>query len=213
MKHEWRKKEKDLYLPKAKPTLITIPKLTYFSISGEGNPNSAAFGQAVGALYAVSYSVKTSPKKGLQPDGYFDYTVYPLEGFWSLNERGITAYQTGQTFDKEDLTFKVMIRQPDFMTEQFAEETIQRVTESKPNPYNERIQFESIEEGLCLQMLHIGPYDTEHETFQKMAAYCDENKLKRLSPTHKEIYLSDPRKSAPEKNKTVLRFPVAYTDD
>lgn len=208
MKHEWRKAEKELYLPKTIPTLVEVPKLNYFTIEGAGNPNGPAFSEVVGALYAMSYGVKMAPKKGIIPEGYYEYTIYPLEGFWSLNEVGIAQFKSENRFDKKDLIFKLMIRQPDFVTAEFAKETIERVSQSKPNSYNEKICFEAIDEGLCLQLVHVGSYDTEPESFQKMADYCQENQLVRRSPNHKEIYLSDPRKSIPEKNKTVLRYGV-----
>ena len=208
MKHEWRKAEKEIYLPKKTPIIIEMPRLKYFTIKGAGNPNSEEFKDAVGALFAMAYGVKMSPKKGIELAGYFDYTVYPLEGFWSLNREGIKQYQENQQFDKNDLVFKLMIRQPDFVTEEVAAATIERVSKNKPNSYNAKIRFEEIEEGLCLQVLHVGSYDSEPESFQLMSDYCLEHHLERLTPDHKEIYLSDPRKSVPEKNKTVLRYGI-----
>ena len=208
MKHEWRKKEKSIYLPKQTPSFISLQPMNYFTIEGAGNPNSEAFSDAVGALYAMSYGIRMAPKKGIHPEGYFEYTVYPLEGFWSLNDKGIEDYKAHQTFNKDDLLFKLMIRQPDFVTETFALETIARISKDKPHPYNEEIKFETIEEGNSVQALHIGPYDTESETFNKINDFCETNSYIRLSPTHKEIYLSDPRKTVPEKCKTVLRIAV-----
>lgn len=208
MKYEWRKAEKQLYLPERVPTLIDVPKLKYFMVEGTGNPNGTEFGKAVGSLYAMAYGVRMAPKKGINPEGYYEYTVYPLEGLWSLNEAGIAQIKSEAHFDKKNLVFKLMIRQPDFVTSEFAEATIERVSKTKPNSYNQKIRFEELGEGLCLQLLHLGSYDTEPESFQKMADYCQKNQLIRKSPDHKEIYLSDPRKSAPEKNKTVLRFSV-----
>lgn len=206
MKYEWRKKEKDIYLPKEKPMLIEIPKRNYLTVVGAGNPNSSAFSEVVSALYSVSYGIRMAPKKGMIPEGYYEYTVYPLEGIWSLNEQGIEQFQKTGQFDKANLTFKLMICQPDFVKESFVLETIARVTKNKPNAYHQALRFETLEEDLAVQALHLGSYDTEAETFQKMESFCQEYGLERLSPTHKEIYLSDPRKVAPEKNKTVLRF-------
>ncbi|GGI65142.1 GyrI-like domain-containing protein [Enterococcus alcedinis] len=208
MKYEWRKKEKELYLPKQQPVQIAIPPQKFLTLVGAGNPNSEAFSEVVGALYSVAYGIRMAPKKGIVPNGYYEYTVYPLEGIWSLNEQGIQQYQANGQFDKEHLTFKLMIRQPDFVRADFVQETIERVAKSKPNPHLAVIEFETIEEGLVVQALHLGSYDTEAETFQKMTDFCEANDLERLSPTHKEIYLSDPRKVAPEKNKTVLRIAV-----
>lgn len=179
MKHEWRKAEKDIYLPKKQPMKLTLAPMKYFSIEGEGNPNSKSFSEAVGALYAMSYGVKTSPKKGMTPEGYFDYTVYPLEGFWSLNEKKMKQFETNKTFRKEDLRFKVMIRQPDFVTHDFALAILKSVSKKKPTSYNPKITFDVIEEGLCVQALHGGFYDTESRTFSEMEFFCSENKLQK----------------------------------
>lgn len=208
MKHEWRKAEKETYLPKAKPTLIDVPTYKYYTLTGEGNPNDEAFGEAVGALYAMTYGIKMMPKKGITPDGYFDYTVYPLEGLWTLKEEAFENFSVGDGFSLDDLSYKVMIRQPDFVTEDLALENIKAVSAKKPNINNERVQFEEITEGNCIQMLHKGPFSKEEETFAIMDAYCQENQLQRNSPYHREIYLSDPRKSAPENSKTVLRYQI-----
>ena len=208
MKHEWRKVEKNIYLPKKQPAKIELKPMKYFTIEGIGNPNSKEFSEAVRVLYAMSYGVKTAPKKGKTPDGYFDYTVYPLEGFWSLNDVGIKQFKEDKVFCKKDLMFKLMIRQPEFIRSDFALKIVEDISKSKPNEYNKRIKFEIIEEGLCVQALHLGSYDTETITFSTMNEYCEENKLQRLNLYHKEIYLNDPRKTEPEKNKTVLRYSV-----
>ena len=208
MKYEWRKSEKEIYLPKNQATIIEIPEFKYFTIIGQGDPNSEMFSEAVNSLYGMAYGIKMAPKKGIIPKGYFDYTVYPLEGFWTLNKNGAKQLEEDGTFNKKDLIFKIMIRQPDFVTKEFALETIERISITKPNLYNTKIQFECLNEGLCVQILHIGSYDNENESFQKMNEYCKDQKLERLTLEHKEIYISDPRKSAPEKNKTVLRYAV-----
>jgi len=206
MKHEWRKHEKALYLPTTKPVVIDVPALQYFVISGRGNPNDEAFSKAVEALYAASYHVRMSHKKGMAPDGFFEYTVYPLEGVWDINEEA--RVRNDGTFSKDELVYDVMIRQPNFVTASFASEALQKVGEKKANPLLEQIKLITLSEGKTVQMLHVGPYDTESESFEKMAKYCEENGLVRLSKTHREIYLSDARKVAPEKLKTVLRFQV-----
>lgn len=213
MKHEWRKHEKELYVPKNKPALIVIPKLKYFTIIGNGNPNGEAFSSAVAALYAMSYGIKMAPKKGIIPKGYFEYAIYPLEGIWTLNEKGIQDQIDNGIFDKEDLIFKIMIRQPDFVTKEFALETIQRIANSKSDLSIDKIKYEEIEEGLCLQMLHIGSYENEPLSFQILNQYCQEHKLERASPNHKEIYLTDARRSSPESNKTVLRILVQKNNE
>lgn len=206
MKHEWRKHEKNLYIPKNRPELIDVPQMQFFSIEGEGNPNDPAFADYIAALYTISYAVKMSPKTGNAPDGYFDYTVYPLEGVWGLTEEGIENY-TG-TLDKNELAYNLMIRQPAFVDEGFARQTLERIKIKKPHPLLNQVKFSTLIEGKCVQMLHLGSYDTEKQSFDKMEAYCLENNLKRIGKNHREIYLSDARKTAPEKLKTVLRFYV-----
>lgn len=208
MKHEWRKTEKTIYLPKKDPEQIKLPKIKYFTISGAANPNHRGFSEAVSALYTMSYGIKTALKKEKSLADSFDYTVYPLEGFWSLNEKGMDQFRKNKTFDKADLRFKIMIRQPDFITPDFALKIMANRSKSKPNQYNEKIKFTVIEEGLCVQAMHSGTYDTENLTFLKMNNYCADHHLERISPAHKEIYLSDPRKTVPEKNQTGLRFAV-----
>ncbi len=206
MKHEWRKKEKQLYIPKTKPELIEIPEFKYFTIKGEGNPNSEEFPEFIGVLYSLSYAVKMSPKKGMQPDGYFDYTVYPLEGIWDLNEKG--RRNSSEIINKDDLVFHLMIRQPDFVEAEYAEKMIALTKEKKPHPLLEKVEFETISEGLSVQMMHLGSFDTEPDSFRKMEEFATLNNLKRISKVHKEIYLSDPRKVSEDKLKTVLRFKV-----
>lgn len=203
MKFEWRKQEKELYLPKAKPTEVVVPKQKFYTISGKGNPNDPQFGEETAALYAMSYGIRMMPKNGVNPAGYFEYTVYPLEGFWTLSDEAIAEKKA---FDKADLVYKIMIRQPDFVTKELALANLEKISQKKPNPNNQNVKFETIEDGKCLQMLHVGPYDDEHKTFEVMKAYCKEHQLEQTTLAHKEIYLSDPRKVAPEKMKTVLRY-------
>lgn len=201
MKHEWKKQEKEIYLPKNKPEVINVPAYKFFTLSGEGNPNSEAFSEAIGVLYSLSYAVKMFPKKGITPEGYFEYTVYPLEGIWDLAEDA----RHQEELDKNKLVYKIMIRQPDFVTEELTEEVLEATKKKKPHSLLNEARFETIEDGLCVQMMHIGPYDDEPRSFEIMEAYCTENSMKRTSMTHREIYISDVRKTAPEKLKTVLR--------
>ena len=207
MKHEWRKKEKEIYLPKNKPETVDIPEFKYFTIDGEGNPNSDAFPEYIGVLYSLSYAVKMSYKKGIEPDGYFDYAVYPLEGVWDIKEDAKKNF-TG-TIKKDDLIFKLMIRQPDFVDLDFVDKIMALTKEKKPHELLDSVKFETINEGTCVQMLHLGSYDNEPESFNTMEDFAIAQRLKRFSKIHKEIYLNDARKTAPEKLKTVLRFQVA----
>ena len=206
MKQEWRKHEKDIYLPKQVPVVIDIPEFSFFTIEGEGNPNNEMFGEYIETLYSLSYAVKMSPKKGMAPKGYFDYTVYPLEGVWDLNEKAKQNY-TG-TFNKDDLVFKLMIRQPSFVSEEYAKEIIDYTKKKKPHNLLDKAIFETINEGKCIQMLHLGSYDDEPVSFKIMEEFADKNNLIRKCKTHREIYLSDARKVEPDKLKTVLRFGV-----
>lgn len=204
MKKEWRKSEKHYYLPKAKPQIVEVPAFNFFVIDGEGNPNSEAFAEAIGVLYSLSYAIRMSPKKDRAPEGYFEYTVYPLEGIWDLNEKGRAEYDG--SFDKDNLVYRIMIRQPDFVDASYAAEVLEWTKKEKPHPLLAKVKFEKITDGRSIQMLHNGPFDNEPETFKIMQAYADAEGLKRKSMVHREIYLSDARKTAPEKLKTVLRF-------
>ena len=204
MKHEWRKHEKHFYLPKNQPERITLPEFAFFSIAGKGNPNDEFFGEYIGVLYSLSYAVRMSHKQGIAPPGYFEYTVYPLEGVWDISDE---AKASGiEKFNKDDLVFNIMIRQPSFVDEGFATQIIERLKESKPHPLLEKVKFESMEEGDCIQMMHMGPYDDEPASFRQMEDYAESMGLERKSKTHREIYITDARKTEPEKLKTVLRF-------
>jgi hypothetical protein len=208
MKHEWRKSEKEFYTPKAKPSLIDIPTFQFFTILGEGNPNDDHFPDYIQVLYALSYGVRMSHKKGIAPKDYFEYTVYPLEGIWDLNEEAKKSHDG--SIDKDDLVFKLMIRQPAFVDAFFAQMIIERTKQLKPHPLIEHVQFEKIEEGLCVQMMHLGSYDDEPRSFREMELFTENQNLIRVSKAHREIYLSDVRKVAPENLKTVLRFQVNH---
>jgi hypothetical protein len=205
MKHEWRKKEKNFYLPKSQPEVITIPPFKFITISGAGNPNNPHFANYITALYPIAYAIKMNLKKmATPPKGYQDYTVYPLEGIWDLNEKAKQNYDG--TFNKDDLVFKLMLRQPAFVTADFYQEMVTLTKKKKPNPLYDDLKFETIEDGACIQMMHLGPYDDEPASFSRMEAFAAEKGLKRHSKVHREIYLTDFRKVAPEKLKTVLRF-------
>jgi len=206
MKHDWKKEEKTFYAPKNKPEKVTLPSIKFFSIRGEGNPNDAFFAEYIGVLYALSYAVKMSPKSGNAPAGYVEYSVYPLEGVWDINDEA--KLEPMETLDKDSLVFNLMIRQPDFVTAAYAADTIERVKKKKPHPLLEKVIFEEIEEGECIQILHVGSYDSEPESFDAMEAFAISQGLVRQSKIHREIYLSDARKTQPDKLRTILRFGV-----
>lgn len=206
MKHEWKKHEKSLYMPQTKPELITVPEQKFFMIKGEGNPNSEDFSERIGVLYSLAYAVRMMPKQGFAPEGYFEYTVYPLEGVWDLTEEGKQA----DTLIKEQLLYTVMIRQPDFVTRETAEKAFANVRKKKPHPLLDEVTFGTMEDGLSVQMLHIGPYDNEPESFAAMKEFIIKNDLEIVTLEHREIYISDARKVDPAKLKTVLRYTVKY---
>lgn len=207
MKHEWRKKEKKYYLPKAKPEFVDVPSFNFYTISGKGNPNSDEFPDYIQALYATSYAVRMSYKQRLEPVGYYQYTVYPLEGVWDITDEA--KQQNDYKLNKDDLVFKLMIRQPDFVHPEFAKKMLERTIEKKKLELLNQVQFETIEDGPCIQMLHKGSYDNEPDSFHMMEAYAEREGYTRLSKLHREIYLNDARKVPAEKLMTVLRFQVS----
>lgn len=204
MKYEWKKQEKNLYLPKQEPELITVPEQKFFMIKGKGNPNSEEFSEKIGVLYSLAYAIRMMPKQGYTPEGYFEYTVYPLEGIWDLTEKGKKC----ATLDKNELLYTIMIRQPDFTTEEVVERAFENVRKKKPHPLLDQVTFGTAEDGLSVQMLHVGPYDNEPESFGLMKEFMTKNNLERVSLQHREIYLTDSRKVEPAKFKTVLRYRV-----
>lgn len=206
MKHEWKKQEKELYLPKNKPETVHIPKFKFYTIEGAGNPNDDFFADYIEVLYTLSYGVKMSPKKGIAPQGYFEYSVYPLEGVWDITEEARKTY--AGAINKDDLVFKLMIRQPDFVDGDFAMQILELTKKKKPNDLFDKVHFEEIAEGDCIQMLHQGSYDNEPESFRIMEAFAEKENYRRKSKIHREIYLSDARKTPPDKLRTVLRFGV-----
>jgi len=205
-KHEWRKHEKEIYLPKTKPVILDIPTFKYISVDGQGDPNSGAMQDHMGALYSLSYGIKMSYKKGIEPKDFFQYTVYPLEGVWDLNEKAKKVFDQG--WKKDDLVFSLMIRQPEFVTQDFYQTILEMTKQKKPNRMLDEAKLSDISEGKCCQMMHIGSYDDEKESFDIMEKYCEEQGFERASKKHREIYLSDPRKTENNKLKTVLRFKV-----
>lgn len=207
MKHEWRKREKKIYLPKSKPEIVEIPEFKFLSIEGEGSPQNKIFAEYIGVLYSVSYAIKMNLKKETKkPQGYSDYTVYPLEGIWDITKEAKKTF-TG-TIDKNDLIFKLMIRQPAFVTNDYFLEMLEQTKKRKPHSFLEQVMFEKITDGKCVQMMHLGSYDDEPQSFKVMEDFTEKENLSRISKDHREIYLTDFRKVAPEKLKTVLRFKV-----
>ncbi|NBI62038.1 hypothetical protein D3Z38_02920 [Clostridiales bacterium] len=213
-KLDYKKEYKDLYAPKTKPALVQVPEMTFIMVDGKGDPNtSQAYKTALELLYGLSYSIKMSKMGENPPAGYFEYVVPPLEGLW---ETGAGA-QDGEVFqetgigDKDQLVWTSMIRQPEFVTEQVFLQAKEQLAAKKPELDVSAARFAVWEEGLCVQAMHKGSYDEEPATIEKIHKFLetsdfvtDFSKERR----HHEIYLSDPRRTAPEKLKTVLRFPV-----
>jgi hypothetical protein len=210
MKHEWRKHEKNQYLPKNSPEIIHLNAMNYLTLHGEGNPNGALFQHHVKALYALSYGIKMTLKKTQHVLNYMDYTVYPLGATWSLNAQGIEKYNKGIPITelKDDFIYKVMIRQPDFLSKDDVEIIQKKVYETKQDEAIKHITFEHIDETIQCQMMHIGSYDDEPHSFEKMVNYIETLGYQRSTYDHHEIYISDPRKTSIDRLKTVLRIHI-----
>ena len=201
-KVDYKKKLKHLYGPSSKKIVIVeVPPMNYFMVDGEGGPAAESYQQAIEALYGLSFTVKFDVKKGVG----LDYTVMPLEGLWWAKD--ITAFSADR---KDEWLWKMMILQPDYVTAKHVNAATKQLREKKNPLALDKIRFESYHEGPSVQILHIGPYDDEGPTIAQMHKFIDENGY-QLHMKHHEIYLSDPRRSKPEKLKTVLRQPITKT--
>lgn len=203
---DYKKLCKDLYSPSATVcSVVDVPTLGFLTVCGEGDPNTCeAFSLAIEALYGFSYSIKMSPKKGPAPEGYIEYSVAPLEGLWTCKQ-GADFRVDGS---KDKFVWKLMIMQPSFVNGPLMESFREALQKKKrDNPLIQEVKFETYTEGKSVQMMHIGPYDDEPATVVKMEAFAEGQGL-RLGGPHHEIYLGDPRRSAPEKLKTIIRYPV-----
>ena len=203
---DYKKQYKELYMPKDKPVLIQVPYINFLMVDGSGDPNNNPdFQRAIELLYGLSFTIKMSKMNGKQPEGYFEYVVPPLEGLWWIDE-GRFSFEM-----RDNWKWTLMIRQPDFVNEEVVSWASDELMKKKPELAIEKVRFESFEEGLCVQIMHIGPYSTEPETMKKIDAFISEQGLKDKLASggkHHEIYLSDPKKCKPESMKTVLRHPV-----
>lgn len=207
MAFDFKKEYKEFYMPKGKPEIVTVPKANYIAVRGKGDPNeeNGAYQKAIGVLYAVAYTLKMSYKTDHTIEGFFEYVVPPLEGFWWQEHTDRIDYANKSSFN-----WISVIRLPDFVTKndfEWAVETASRKKKIDCSP----AEFLTIDEGLCVQIMHIGAFDDEPATVERMDAYLQENGYvndlseKRL---HHEIYLSDARKVPPERWKTVIRHPI-----
>ena len=207
MPFDFKKEYKEFYLPKNKPQIVNVPKANYIAIRGQGNPNEedGAYKKAIEILYAVAYTLKMSYKTDYKIAGFFEYVVPPLEGFWWQD--GIHGVDYSK---KDEFNWISIIRLPDFITRENFDWAVKTASEKKKIDCSEA-EFLTIEEGLCVQIMHIGSFDDEPATVTLMDKYLEENGYEKdFSDTrlHHEIYLSDPRKSSPDKQKTVIRHPV-----
>ena len=207
MAFDFKKAYKEFYMPKGKPEIVTVPKANYIAVRGKGDPNDegGAYQQAVGILYAVAYTLKMSYKTDYRIEGFFDYVVPPLEGFWWQDGVGGIDYS-----DKSTFNWISVIRLPDFVTQKDFDWATGEA-EKKKHLDCSKAEFLTIDEGLCVQIMHIGSFDDEPATVSMMNAYLLENGYENDfsgSRLHHEIYLSDARKVAPEKWKTVIRHPI-----
>ena len=207
MAFDFKKEYKEFYLPKAKPELVTVPPMNYIAVRGKGDPNeeNGAYKQAIGLLYGIAYTIKMSKKGSHQIDGYFDFVVPPLEGFWQQSGSNTIDYA-----HKENFEWISVIRLPDFVTKADFDWAVQEAAAKKKLDFSP-VEFLTVDEGLCVQCMHIGPYDDEPATVAAMDAFVQANGYANdLTDVrrHHEIYLSDVRKTVPEKLKTVIRHPI-----
>ncbi len=207
MAFDYKKEFKEFYMPKAKPEIVTVPRMNFLAVRGSGDPNieGGEYKEAIGLLYGIAYTIKMSKKGDHQIDGYFDYVVPPLEGFW---------WQTGMDgvdyAHKEDFQWISVIRLPDFVSREDFEWAIEEASKKKKIDYS-KVEFFTYDEGLCVQCLHVGAYDDEPATVDMMHKFMEEQGY-ILDITnqrfHHEIYLSDAKRVAAEKLKTVIRHPI-----
>ena len=207
MSFDFKKEYKEFYLPKNKPQIVNVPKANYIAIRGHGNPNEegGAYQRAISVLYAVAYTLKMSYKTDYKIAGFFEYVVPPLEGFWWQD--GICGVDYSK---KDEFNWISIIRLPDFITRENFDWAVKTASEKKKIDCS-KAEFLTIEEGLCVQIMHFGSYDDEPASLEKMDKYLEENGYEKdFSDTrlHHEIYLSDPRKSTLDKQKTVIRHPI-----
>ena len=207
MAFDFKKEYKEFYMPKNKPGIVTVPRMNYIAVRGTGDPNQedGEYKQSIGLLYGIAFTIKMSKKGNHQIDGYFDYVVPPLEGFWWQD--GVDGIDYAH---KEDFHWISVIRLPDFVTEDDFRWAVDEAMKKKKQDFS-KVEFLTVEEGLCVQCMHIGSYDDEPATVAMMHEFMEQQGCtlditdKRF---HHEIYLSDARKAAPERLKTVIRHPI-----
>ncbi len=208
MAFDYKKEYKEFYVPKDKPGIVEVPRMNYIAVRGKGDPNeeNGAYKRSIELLYGIGYTIKMSKKGSRQIEGYFDFVVPPLEGFWWQEDKDSIDYA-----HKEDFRWISVIRLPDFVTRGDFNWAVEEASRKKKSDFS-AVEFLTYDEGLCVQCMHIGSFDSEPETVALMHEYMEKQGYvldisdKRL---HHEIYLSDARKVEPDKLKTVIRHPIA----
>lgn len=206
MSFDYKKEYKEFYMPKDKPGIVNIPKMNYIAVQGKGNPNdeNGEYKKSIELLYAIAFTIKMSGKGSHKIDGYFEYVVPPLEGLWRQDGAGGVDYSR-----KEDFEFISMIRLPDFVGKSDFDWAVEEATKKKNADFS-KVGFFTYDEGVCVQCMHIGSYDDEPKTIERMDNYAAENgyDVDFSERFHHEIYLSDPRRCDMSRLKTVIRHPV-----
>lgn len=207
MAFDYKKEYRQFYMPDKKPAIIEVPEMNYLAVRGKGNPNdeNGEYKKSIELLYGVAYTIKMSYRTDHKIDGFFEYVVPPLEGFWWQDKSGCMDYGR-----KDDLNFISVIRLPDFVTKSDFEWAVKTATQKKKQDFS-KVEFMTYSEGLCVQCMHVGSYDNEPDTVSLMHEYAEKNGCTPdITDTrlHHEIYISDPRKCDVNKLKTVIRHPV-----
>ncbi len=207
MAFDFKKEYKEFYLPPKKPTIVTVPKINYMAVRGKGNPNdeNGEYKNSIGLLYGIAFTIKMSYKSTHKIDGYFEYVVPPLEGFWWQDGSDLIDYA-----NKDGFNFISLIRLPDFVAKADFDWAVQEAMKKKKADFS-KVEYLTYDEGICVQCMHVGSYDDEPKTVALMHEYIEANGYDldiNENRYHHEIYLSDPRKCAVEKLKTVLRHPI-----
>lgn len=207
MPFDFKKEYKEFYLPPTKPSIVNVPPMNYIAVRGSGNPNDTdgEYQTALELLYGIAYTLKMSHKGSHRIDGYFEYAVPPLEGFWWQD--GVAGIDYAH---KNDFQWISVIRLPDFVTKADFDWAIAEATAKKKRDFS-KVEFLTYNEGLCVQIMHLGSYDNEPESVRLMDEYAASQGYRTAIDDvrrHHEIYLSDPRKTTPEKLKTVIRHPI-----
>ncbi len=207
MPFDYKKEYKEFYMPPKKPSIVEVPPMNYIAVRGKGNPNdeNGEYKETIGLLYGIAFTIKMSYKGEHKIDGYFEYVVPPLEGFWW--QEGVDGIDYAH---KENFSFISLIRLPDFVTKADFDWAIAEATKKKKTDFS-KVEFLTYNEGLCVQCMHIGSYDDEPATIAAMHEYAEQNDYEldiSESRYHHEVYLSDPRKCDANKLKTVVRHPI-----